>query len=94
MRKFVFMLVLIPTLTINIASANWSVDHENEASHALIAVEIASDLSEKSEEGEKFSSSHFSYNRSNRFLSGHLLIDLYAVPPGRNDLPYEPPIAS
>ena len=93
MRKLVFILALAPMLAINFAPAVFAVEKANFGMIDLLHAENMSEVSEKSEAEEKIVIGFNPAVSSNKFLSGHLLADLYAVPPERGDLPYEPPIA-
>ncbi len=91
-RKFIFILAIIPMLANNMAAANYAVDQTPLISVENNTADKVSETFEKPEGKEKFSIA-LHYFKREKFLSGHLLIDLYAVPPERFDLPYEPPIA-
>lgn len=92
MRKFILILALIPMLAGNTVSANYSVEKSDIVSAEFKTAENISETFEKSEGKEKLALA-FNYFNREKFLSGHLLTDLYAVPPERIDTPYEPPIA-
>lgn len=92
MRKIIFILAIIPMLASNMAAAYFAVDQTAIISGDINVADNISETPEKPESKEKLSFSLYYFNRE-KFLSGHLLTDLYAVPPERIDLPYEPPIA-
>ncbi len=93
MRKLVIILALAPMLAMNIAPSVFAVDEANPFLSELIPAENISETAEKSEAEKKFVVGLKLPMDNNKFLSGHKLNDLYAVPPERADLPYEPPIA-
>lgn len=92
MHNLLVILIFLPMFVFPRAHGEFSKEKSNNILTGSITSENISETSDKSGSEDKQGATIFEFTPVKKPLSGHLLYDLYAIPPDRFYIPYEPPI--